>query len=385
MRPDFMAQALELARQVLGTTSPNPAVGAIVVRDGQVVGRGATRPPGGPHAERVALAEAGELARGATLYVTLEPCCHYGRTPPCTDAILEAGIAEVHVATLDPNPLVNGRGVQALAGRGIRVVVGEHEAEARRLNEWFFKYITAGRPFVLAKYAMTLDGKIAARTGDSRWVTGPAARAFVHRLRAQVDAVMVGVGTVLADDPALTARPEEFGGEPAARQPLRVVVDSRGRTPLEARVLDGSAPTLIATTALADPERLAAFQARGAEVLVLPAVDGRVDLVALLGELGRRQVAWALVEGGGRLLGSLFERGLIDKVLAFIAPKLIGGGDAPGPIGGTGRPRMAEAVRLAGVEIERLGEDLLVSGYPVWEQRDVINRSGASAYVYRNH
>jgi len=385
VRPDFMAQALELARQVLGTTSPNPAVGAIVVRDGQVVGRGATRPPGGPHAERVALAEAGELARGATLYVTLEPCCHYGRTPPCTDAILEAGIAEVHVATLDPNPLVNGRGVQALAGRGIRVVVGEHEAEARRLNEWFFKYITAGRPFVLAKYAMTLDGKIAARTGDSRWVTGPAARAFVHRLRAQVDAVMVGVGTVLADDPALTARPEEFGGEPAARQPLRVVVDSRGRTPLEARVLDGSAPTLIATTALADPERLAAFQARGAEVLVLPAVDGRVDLVALLGELGRRQVAWALVEGGGRLLGSLFERGLIDKVLAFIAPKLIGGGDAPGPIGGTGRPRMAEAVRLAGVEIERLGEDLLVSGYPVWEQRDVINRSGASAYVYRNH
>jgi len=380
-----MAQALELARQVLGTTSPNPAVGAIVVRDGQVVGRGATRPPGGPHAERVALAEAGELARGATLYVTLEPCCHYGRTPPCTDAILEAGIAEVHVATLDPNPLVNGRGVQALAGRGIRVVVGEHEAEARRLNEWFFKYITAGRPFVLAKYAMTLDGKIAARTGDSRWVTGPAARAFVHRLRAQVDAVMVGVGTVLADDPALPARPEEFGGEPAARQPLRVVVDSRGRTPLEARVLDGSAPTLIATTALADPERLAAFQARGAEVLVLPAVDGRVDLVALLGELGRRQVAWALVEGGGRLLGSLFERGLIDKVLAFIAPKLIGGGDAPGPIGGTGRPRMAEAVRLAGVEIERLGEDLLVSGYPVWEQRDVINRSGASAYVYRNH
>lgn len=380
-----MAQALELARQVLGTTSPNPAVGAIVVRDGQVVGRGATRPPGGPHAERVALAEAGELARGATLYVTLEPCCHHGRTPPCTEAIIAAGIAEVHVATLDPNPLVNGRGVQALAGRGIRVVVGEHEAEARRLNEWFFKYITAGRPFVLAKYAMTLDGKIAARTGDSRWVTGPAARAFVHRLRAQVDAVMVGVGTVLADDPALTARPEEFGGEPAARQPLRVVVDSRGRTPLEARVLDGSAPTLIATTALADPERLAAFQARGAEVLVLPTVDGRVDLVALLGELGRRQVAWALVEGGGRLLGSLFGRGLIDKVLAFVAPKLIGGGDAPGPIGGTGRPRMAEAVRLADVEIERLGEDLLVSGYPVWEQRDVINRSGASAYVYRNH
>ena len=383
MQSDFMAEALDLARRVLGTTSPNPAVGAVVVRDGQVVGRGATRPPGGPHAERVALAEAGELARGATLFVTLEPCCHYGRTPPCTDAILEAGIAEVHVATLDPNPLVNGRGIRALTERGVRVVVGEHEAEARRLNEWSFKYITTGRPFVLAKYAMTLDGKIAARTGDSRWVTGAAARACVHRLRAQVDAVMVGVGTVLADNPALTARPDEFGGEPAARQPLRIVVDSRGRTPLEARVLDGSAPTLIATTALADPERRAAFKVRGAEVLVLPAADGRVDLKALLEELGRRQVAWVLAEGGSRLLGSLFDGGLVDRVLAFIAPKVIGGGEAPGPVGGGGRARMAEAVRLTDVEIERLGEDLLVSGYPVWEQRDV-NRSGASAYVYRD-
>ncbi len=383
MQPDFMAEALELARRVLGTTSPNPAVGAVVVRDGRVVGRGATRPVGGPHAERVALAEAGGLARGATLYVTLEPCCHQGRTPPCTDAIIEAGIAEVHVATLDPNPLVNGRGVRALIDRGIRVVVGEHEAEARRLNEWFFKYITTGRPFVLAKYAMTLDGKVAARTGDSRWVTGPAARAYVHRLRAQVDAVVVGVGTVLADDPALTARPEEFGGPPPTRQPLRVVVDSRGRTPPAARVLDGTAPTLIAATPLADPEKLEAFKARGAEVLILPAAGGRVDLEALMAELGRRQVAWLLVEGGGRLLGSLFDLGLIDRVLAFVAPKLIGGAEAPGPVGGSGRPRMADAVRLEGVEIERLGEDLLVSGRPAWSAAG-LEESGISGHVYRH-
>lgn len=378
-----MAEAIDLARRVLGTTSPNPAVGAVIVRDGRVVGRGATRPPGGPHAERVALAEAGELARGATLYVTLEPCCHRGRTPPCTDAIIEAGIAEVHVATPDPNPLVHGRGIGALVDRGIRVVVGEHEAEARRLNEWFFKYIATGRPFILAKYAVTLDGKIAARTGDSRWVTGPTARAYVHRLRAQVDAVMVGVGTVLADDPALTARPEEFGGPPPARQPLRIVVDSRGRTPPQARVLDGAAPTLIATTPLADPENLKALEARGAEVLVLPAAGGRVDLEALISELGRRELAWVLVEGGGRLLGSLFDLGLIDRVAAFIAPKLVGGAAAPGPVGGLGRPKMADAVRLEDVETDRLGEDLLVSGRPVWSEAG-LEKSGILGHVHRH-
>lgn len=367
MSTDFMAQALALAYQVLGTTSPNPAVGAVVVRDGQVVGFGATLPPGGPHAEVVALSRAGELARGATLYVTLEPCCHYGRTPPCTEAIIAAGVSEVHIATLDPNPLVSGRGVQALRAAGLRVVLGEHEAEARKLNEWFFKFITTGRPFVLAKYAMTLDGKIAAYTGDGRWVTGPEARAFVHRLRAQVDAVMVGVGTVLKDDPALTARPEEFGEAPAPRQPVRVVVDSRARTPLKARVLAGAAKTLIATTALADPKKLKALSDRGAQVLILPAADGRVDLGALLDELGRRNIAWILAEGGSRLLGTLFDRGLIDKVVVFVATKLIGGKTAPGPLGGLGRPRLSEAVSLKEVEFCRLGEDFLISGYPCFD------------------
>ncbi len=367
MAADFMAQALGLARQVLGTTSPNPAVGAVVVRAGKVVGFGATSPPGGPHAEVVALSRAGELARGATLYVTLEPCSHQGRTPPCTEAIIGAGVAEVHVATLDPNPLVCGRGIKALTEAGIRVILGEHEAEAKKLNEWFFKFITTGWPFVLAKYAMTLDGKIAAYTGDGRWVTGPEARAFVHRLRARVDAVMVGVGTVLKDDPALTARPEEFGEVPAPRQPVRVVVDSWGRTPLKARVLDRAAPTLIATTELADPKRLKALSDRGAQVLVLPAAEGRVDLKALLAELGRQNIAWVLAEGGSRLLGSLFDLGLIDKVLAFIAPKLIGGKKALGPLGGLGRPRLSEAVGLKEVEFCRLGEDFLITGYPCFD------------------
>jgi diaminohydroxyphosphoribosylaminopyrimidine deaminase/5-amino-6-(5-phosphoribosylamino)uracil reductase len=366
MPADFMAYALALARQVLGTTSPNPAVGAVVVREGQVIGWGATQPPGGPHAERVALAQAGERARGATLYVTLEPCVHYGRTPPCVEAIIAAGIAEVHVAVLDPNPLVNGRGVQTLKAHGIRVVVGEHAAEARRLNEWFFKYVSTGRPFVLAKYAMTLDGKIATCTGDSRWITGPAARAMVHRLRAQVDAVIVGVGTVRADDPSLTARPEAFGEAPAVRQPVRIVVDSRGHTPLDARVLSREAPTWIATTERMDVERRKRYSERGAEVLILPTRNGQVDLEALLEELGRRQIAWVMVEGGSRLLGSLWDLGLIDKVMAFIAPKCIGGEQAPGPIGGRGRPRMAEAIPLDDVEIQPVGEDWCISGYPRW-------------------
>lgn len=355
-----MALALEQARLACGTTSPNPPVGAVVVRDGVVVGRGFTQPPGGPHAEVVALREAGERARGAAVYVILEPCNVWGHTPPCTQALIDAGVAEVHCALIDPDERVRGGGVRELQAAGVRVVVGECRAEAAHHLEDFIVHRTQGRPLVVVKFAASLDGRIAAAGGDSRWVSGPAARAWVHRRRAVLDAIMVGSGTVLADDPLLTARPL-----PApTRQPLRVVVDSRGRIPVTARVLGDHASTVVATTAASPAAWRAQLAARGAEPLLLPAGgDGRVDLAALLHELGRRGVMSVLVEGGPTLLGALFDIGLVDKLHAVLAP-LILGGPAPAAVAGRGAQRMAEALRLADVTVERLGEDVLVTGYP---------------------
>ncbi|HXG41564.1 MAG TPA: bifunctional diaminohydroxyphosphoribosylaminopyrimidine deaminase/5-amino-6-(5-phosphoribosylamino)uracil reductase RibD [Dehalococcoidia bacterium] len=355
-----MRLALAEARRALGRVSPNPAVGAVVVRDGRVVARGHTRPPPGPHAEAVALARAGELARGAALYVTLEPCAHHGRTPPCTEAILRAGIGEVHMAMLDPDPHVCGRGKEALERAGVAVRLGEGEAEARRLLEAYVKHRTTALPFVIAKFAASLDGRIAAASGDSRWVSGPRAREWAHRLRSQVDAVAVGSGTVLADDPHLTARP---GGRMARRQPLRVLLDSHGRIPLTARALDGAAPTLVATTEASPREWRDALAARGVEVLVLPRDGGHVALEPLLRELGRRGILSLLVEGGGELLGSFFDARLVDKVHAVIAPLVIGARDARAAVEGRGAAVMAEAVRLRGVTVRRLGGDILVTGY----------------------
>lgn len=357
-----MRRALALARRAAGRTSPNPLVGAVVVRDGRVVGEGYHRKAGTPHAEVHALRAAGALAQGATLYVTLEPCDHHGRTPPCTEAILAAGIRRVVTATIDPNPLVAGRGLERLRRAGVEVVTGVLEDEARELNEAFFKYITAGRPLVTYKYAMTLDGKAAARTGASRWISGPAARRLVHRLRAQADAVLVGVGTILADDPELTVR------DARGRDPVRVVVDSLLRTPPTARVVAAAArsgaPTWIATTPAAPAERRAALQAAGAEVLVLPARDGRVDLAALMAELGRREVTSVLLEGGPTLAAAALDAGLIDRVAAFVCPLLLGGAEAPGPVGGRGYATPDEAPRLEGVRLRRVGGDFLVTGRP---------------------
>ena len=361
---DYMARALELARKARGSTGTNPAVGAVIVREGRVVGEGFTQPPGQAHAEIVALRHAGEQARGATMYVTLEPCCHHGRTPPCVDALIAAGIAEVHMATLDPNPLVSGGGKLALERAGIITVVGEHEAEARRSMEAWLTYITRGRPLVIAKYAMSLDGKIATPTGESRWITGPRAREWVHRLRSEVDAIMVGVNTVVVDDPQLTARDE--AGRLLPRQPLRLVVDSTARVPLSSQVISGGLP---ATTAVivgpkADPERVARIRALGNSVISVPERDGRVDLAAALTGLAAEwDVTSVLVEGGGALLGSLFDLGLVDKVVAFVAPILIGGAEAPGPVGGRGVESIRSAVRLRDVSWERLGDDLMVTGY----------------------
>ncbi|MBI2866322.1 MAG: bifunctional diaminohydroxyphosphoribosylaminopyrimidine deaminase/5-amino-6-(5-phosphoribosylamino)uracil reductase RibD [Chloroflexi bacterium] len=355
-----MARALGLARQALGRVSPNPAVGAVVVRDGIAIGEGCTQPPPGPHAEAVALQQAGEAARGASLYVALEPCAHQGRTNPCTPAIIRAGIAEVHIATLDPNPLVNGRGKEALEAAGLRVHLGEHEEEARELNEAFFKYISTGIPFVTVKFAMSLDGKLATRTGESRWISGEASRHHAHELRRVADAILVGVNTVLADDPQLTVRLDEE----VVRQPLRVVADGLARTPLGARLLREPGRTAIVVTHLADEEKVTALRQAGAEVWQAPIVNGLVDMGWLLRTLSQREITSVLVEGGATLLGSLFDRGLADKVVAYIAPTIIGGRGAPPAVGGLGVAHLQQALRLEHLHVERLDADILVTGYP---------------------
>jgi len=362
---DFMERALSLAKLALGSSSPNPAVGAVIAKDGVVIGEGYTQPPGSAHAEVVALKKAGEQSRGATMYVTLEPCCHFGRTPPCTQAIINGGISEVHIATLDPNPLVSGRGKAALDAAGIATRLGEHGEEASELNEAYIKFITTGLPFVTAKFAMSLDGKIATMTGDSRWISGEESREYVHRLRRAVDAIMVGVNTVLADDPRLTARDRlDQGGE--IKNPVRVIADSRGRTPPTAQVLKQTGKIIIATTPLAPSARVKRLKEAGAEVLELPSFspdEGLVDLRELLRELGRREITSILVEGGGTLLGSLFDQGLVDKVVAFIAPMIIGGAGARLAVGGRGAERITKAIRLNNMKLEHFGDDAMMCGY----------------------
>ena len=359
-----MARALELARMVLGTTSPNPAVGAVVVRDGRIVGEGATQPPGGPHAEVMALRAAGEAARGATLYVTLEPCCTHGRTPACTDAILAAGITQVIVASGDPDPRVDGRGIARLKEANVVVQSGDGAAEVRRHYEPYAHHRRHQRPFVTAKFAASLDGKIAATSGHSRWVSSVETRALAHRLRPTFDAILVGVDTVLLDDPELTARPNDAVEGP---QPLRVILDSKGRTPPQARALrdQSRARTLIATTAQSSADWRATIEASGVTVVVTEAEAGRVALQPLLDRLAQEYgIVSLLVEGGGRVHGSFFDAGLVNRVQAVIAPMIIGG-NAATAVAGRGAGRMADAVRLYDLSVERVGEDLLISGTPV--------------------
>jgi diaminohydroxyphosphoribosylaminopyrimidine deaminase/5-amino-6-(5-phosphoribosylamino)uracil reductase len=354
---EWMARALGLAAEGLGLTSPNPAVGAVLVRDGAVVGEGFHRVAGGPHAEAVALAAAGDGARGATCYVTLEPCAHHGRTPPCADALIRAGVARVVAACRDPDPRTDGKGLARLEAAGIAVTVGVAEAEARALNRAFITRVTTGRPHVTLKSAMTLDGKIAAWDGASRWITGEAARLEAHRLRFRSDAILVGAGTVKKDDPELTVR---LPGAPA-KEPLRVVADTRLRIATDARILSAGTParTLVAGGAPVPARRAAALRARGVEVLELPQADRRVDLRALLAELARRSVVAVLVEGGGELGAAMVEAGLVDRVAFFVAPRLLGGRTAPGPLGGVGRA-LKEAVSLTALEYRAVGDDLLI-------------------------
>jgi len=360
---DYMKQALSLAKLASGPVSPNPAVGAVVVKGGVVVGQGYTQPPGSNHAEVVALQQAGERARGSVMYVTLEPCCHYGRTPPCTQAIIAAGITEVHLAMLDPNPLVSGRGKVELERTGIKVHVGEHEEEAKEVNEAYTKFITKGIPFVTAKFAMSLDGKITTRNNDSKWISGEEARKYVHNLRHTTDAIMAGVNTVLVDDPLLTARCCGGKGGTVRKQPLRVIVDSKGRTPLTARLFSEPGEILMAVGKLVTPEGETAFAQAGAELLELPTAGGLVDLKKLLKALGEREITSVLVEGGETILGSLFDSRLVDKVIAFIAPIIIGGKEAKTAVGGKGVDKVVDSLRLERVTVKKLGEDLMVSGY----------------------
>jgi diaminohydroxyphosphoribosylaminopyrimidine deaminase/5-amino-6-(5-phosphoribosylamino)uracil reductase len=360
---DYMEQALSLAKLALGQVSPNPAVGAVIVNQNVVVGQGYTQPVGSDHAEVMALKQADEQGRGGVMYVTLEPCCHHGRTPPCAEAIVAAGISEVHLAMIDPNPLVSGRGRGKLEQEAIRTYVGEHEDEAKQINEAYTKFITSGIPFVTAKFASSLDGKIATKSGDSRWISNEESREKVHALRYTTDAVMVGVNTVLADDPLLTSRCCSGKGGMARKQPLRIVVDGSGRTPPTARLFSEPGKTLLVWGRSATPQEVVSFNQAGAELLELPLTGRLVDLERLLKVLGEREITSVLVEGGGALLGSLFDQGLVDKVIAFIAPVIIGGEEAKTAVAGRGVDKVADSFRLQNISVEKLGDDLMVSGY----------------------
>jgi len=357
-----MWMALDLARQGRGRTNPNPMVGAVLVKNGELIGSGYHQFAGGPHAEVIALRMAGEKAKGAALYVNLEPCAHHGRTAPCAEALIKAGVQEVIAAMGDPNPQVSGRGFQKLQEAGIRVKTGILEEKARRLNEVFLKYIVTQMPFVMLKTAMTLDGKIATRTGESRWITGEKSRQFVHRLRDQCDAVIVGIGTVLSDNPRLTTRLAEGGGKDA----LKVVVDSNARLPLEARVINPGLRNklYLATTGAASPEKIRALREKGVEVAILPSAEGRVDLKALLRRLGERKISSVLVEGGGTLNYSLLKAGAVDKLFIFIAPLIFGGRNSPTPFTGEGVDTIDRSWRVEQTEIKQFDQDILIVGYP---------------------
>jgi diaminohydroxyphosphoribosylaminopyrimidine deaminase/5-amino-6-(5-phosphoribosylamino)uracil reductase len=334
-------------------------VGAVLVREGRIVGEGYHRKAGGPHAEIMALEAAGSTADGAACYVTLEPCCHHGRTPPCTDALIAAGIVRVVAAMTDPNPRVAGGGAAALRRAGIQVEIGLMETQARRLNEAFVKYVTRKLPFVTLKMAMTLDGKIATAGGDSRWVTGEVARKAVHRWRSESLAIMVGIGTVLTDDPLLTAR------FPGARQPARVVVDARAELPLNSQIgrTLRQVSTLIAVTPAAPPERRSALEEAGAVLVSVSQANGRVSLPELMVELARRELSTVLVEGGAELAAGLLDCGLVDRVVFFVAPRLLGGRAAPGPVGGEGRLLMRDALPVTELTVRRFGDDVALMGY----------------------
>lgn len=355
----YMQLALDLATKAEGRTCPNPPVGAVVVLNGEIVGSGFHPEAGEPHAEIFALQEAGEQAAGAGLYVTLEPCNHQGRTGPCTEAVIAAGISQVFVGTLDPNPQVAGKGVERLRQAGIAVTVGILEDKCRRLIAPFTKYVTTGLPLVTLKMAMTMDGQTATSTGDSQWISGTESRHYVHQLRDRSDAIMVGIGTVLADNPQLTTRLPQSG-----QDPIRIIVDSNLQIPVSARVLtvDSKASAIIVTTDRADLRRISALEKFGNEIIVVPNKDGRVDLKVMLAELGRRNIQSILLEGGATLAAEAVRSEIVDRVAMFIAPIFLGGDDGAGVFSGVGCRKLSDAVKLQNTRVQKFGDDILIEG-----------------------
>jgi diaminohydroxyphosphoribosylaminopyrimidine deaminase/5-amino-6-(5-phosphoribosylamino)uracil reductase len=354
----FMRRAISLAKKGKGRTSPNPCVGAVVVRDGKIVGEGYHRKAGEAHAEVLALKRAGDLGRGSTLYVNLEPCAHHGKTPPCVDAIINAGVKRVVVAMIDPNPMVNGRGLEILKGAGIDVEVGILSEKARELNEDYEVFITKGRPFVILKMAATLDGKTSTPSGESKWISGEGSRALVHRIRGEVDALIVGVDTVIKDDPLLISRSRR-----KAKDPARIVLDSTCRIPKDSRILKDARRirTIVATTRKAPPERIESLLSTGAEVLVVEEDEmGRVSVERLLSLLGSMGMMSVMVEGGRKVARSFLDSGLIDKILLFIAPKIMGGDDSPSIFGGRGPSSLSQARDVEIRKVRRIGEDVMI-------------------------
>ena len=360
-----MTLALRLAAKGRGTSGPNPMVGAVVVKRDKIIGQGFHLKPGTPHAEILALRQAGKLAQGATLYVTLEPCCHLEkRTPPCVPEILRSGVRRVVVAMQDPNPSVKGKGAAALRRAGLSITIGVACSEAEELNMAYCHWMKTGRPYVTLKAGMALDGKLATATGESQWITGELSRREVHQLRGDVDAVLIGLGTVLADDPSLTARTGPRLEQLASKQPLRIVVDSRLRTPVKAQILaqQDKAKTIVATTAAASAARRSVLQKQGIEILTLPGLQGRVSLPALRKHLGRRGIMSLLVEGGSEVNAAMLKAKLVDHICLYIAPLLLGGQNAKGVIGGTSPARLADAIEVRHMVTRSIGNDVVVEG-----------------------
>jgi len=357
---DYMKRALRLARKGRGKTAPNPMVGAVIVKNGVIIGEGFHPGPGAPHAEVIALSKAGREARGATLYTNLEPCCHTEkRTPPCTDAILRSGIRRVVAAMIDPNPLVSGRGLAILRKAGVEIAEGILRDEAERLNESFIKYITTQKPFVILKAAMTLDGRIATAKGASRWITGEAARLEVHRLRSEVDAVLVGIGTVLADDPMLTARRRGM------KNPIRIVIDPYLKIRLQAKLVASvsEAPTLLITTTLAPSEKIRKLEKRGVRVTIVPHTRGKISFESLFERLGKSGITSVLIEGGGVVNGMALRSGVVDKLIFYVAPKLLCGDDARSAVAGKSISTLDAALQVRDIQVRPVGEDLCIEGY----------------------
>lgn len=354
----YMQLALNLALKAEGKTSPNPMVGALLVKNSRIIAKGYHKKAGSPHAEVIALDEAGRLARGAALYVTLEPCAHFGRTPPCVDKIIKSGIKHVFVGITDPNPLNNGRGIKILRQHNIKVEVGFLEAKIRKINAVFIKYITRKMPYVTVKAAESLDGKIATYTSDSKWITSDRSRMFAHRMRSKYDAIMVGVNTVLRDNPRLEA------WFPKAH-PVKIIVDSQLSTPADANIFSGPGPVIIVTLCAKPGQETENRKALSdkARVLEVKEKTGQINLKNMMKKLAQMRIANILVEGGGTLIGSLFDEGLVDRVLFFIAPKIIGGKEAISSVMGKGISRVDKAIKLKDINLKRLGDDFLISGY----------------------